>query len=55
MAETLKNAEAVVLGTRGIPSEVPQEHLHPDQAIVDLVNLEKDQRPSARQYLGTCW
>lgn len=55
LAETLRNAEVVVLGTRAIPVEVLQKHLHPDQTIVDLVNLEKDRRPSARQYLGICW
>lgn len=55
LAKTLKNAEVVGLRTRGIPSEVLLKHLHPDQTIADLVNLEKDQRPSAGQYLGICW
>lgn len=55
LAETLKDAEVVVLGTRGIPSEVLQKHLRPDQTIVDLVNLEKTQRPRASQYVGICW
>jgi GDP-mannose 6-dehydrogenase len=55
LAETLKDAEVVVLGTRGISPEVLHKHLRPEQTIVDLVNLEKDRRPQARQYSGICW
>jgi len=55
LAETLKDAEVVVLGTRGLSTEVLQKHLRPEQTIVDLVNLEKTQRPHAPQYAGICW
>ena len=55
LAETLKDAEVVVVGTKGISAEVLHKHLRPDQTIVDLVNLEKNQRPQAPQYAGICW
>jgi GDP-mannose 6-dehydrogenase len=55
LAETLKDAEVVVLGTRGISPEVLHKHLRPEQTIVDLVNLEKNRRPQAHQYSGICW
>ena len=55
LAEILKDAEVVVLATRRLAADVLQKHLNPDQTIVDLVNLEKHQRPPARQYSGICW
>jgi len=55
LPEALKDAEVVVVGTRGLPSEVLQKRLRPDQTLVDLVSLEKNQRPWAAQYAGICW
>jgi len=55
LAETLKDAEVVVIGTRGIASELLQKHLRNEQKIVDLVNLEKASRAEASHYEGICW
>jgi GDP-mannose 6-dehydrogenase len=56
LAEVLKTAEVIVLGTRVIETKVLDSHLRPDQFIVDLVNLDKAQRPGAStSYEGICW
>jgi GDP-mannose 6-dehydrogenase len=56
LAEVLKTAEVIVLGTRVIETKLLDSHLRPDQFIVDLVNLDKAQRPTAStSYEGICW
>jgi GDP-mannose 6-dehydrogenase len=55
LGQILKNAEVVVIGTRGISRDQMQAHLRPDQIVVDLVNLEKARRPDATNYEGICW
>jgi GDP-mannose 6-dehydrogenase len=55
IGQTLKNAEVVVIGSRGISRDQLQPHLRPDHTVVDLVNLERARRPAAANYEGICW
>jgi hypothetical protein len=55
LGEILRNAEVVVIGTRGIPREQLQAHLRSSHVVIDLVNLEKVRRPVAGNYEGICW
>ena len=56
LGEALRQAEVVVIGTRGIQRDELQKHLRPDHCVVDLVNLEKSRRPVANErYEGICW
>ncbi len=55
LANCLRDAEVVVIGTRGIQRDLLQQHLRPDHIVVDLVNLEKSRRPETGQYEGICW
>jgi GDP-mannose 6-dehydrogenase len=55
LGETLKGADVVVIGTRGIAREQLQAHLRTDHVVLDLVNLERARRPSAANYEGICW
>jgi GDP-mannose 6-dehydrogenase len=54
-AEVLKNAEVIVIATRGIAREQLQQQLRPDHVVIDLVNLEKQRRPATGTYEGICW
>ncbi|MGA2415133.1 MAG: nucleotide sugar dehydrogenase [Candidatus Sulfotelmatobacter sp.] len=55
LGEILRNAEVVVIGTRGIARDQLQAHLRDDHVVVDLVNLEKARRPAVGDYEGICW
>ena len=55
IGQILKNAEVVVIGSRGISRAQLQPHLRPDHTVVDLVNLERARRPAAANYEGICW
>ncbi len=56
LADALRTAEVVVIGTRGIQRNELQEHLRPEHLVVDLVNLEKSRRPIMDEsYEGICW
>jgi GDP-mannose 6-dehydrogenase len=55
LGECVRNAEVVVIGTRGIPRDKLTANLRPDHIVVDLVNLEKNRRPSLEKYEGICW
>lgn len=55
LGQTLKDAEVVVVGTRGIARDVLQQHLRPEQTVIDLVNLERARRPDVDRYEGICW
>ena len=55
LAETLKDAEVVVIGTPGIAAALLEKHLRNGQKVVDLVNLEKTRRPESADYDGICW
>ncbi len=54
--QVLRRSEVVIIGTRGIDRQTLENHLRPEQVIVDLVNLEKSRRPTAvPSYQGLCW
>ena len=56
LAQVVREAEVVVISTRGIKKEALQQHLRPDHIILDLVNLEKVRRPADKgRYEGICW
>ncbi|MGB9360224.1 MAG: UDP binding domain-containing protein, partial [Candidatus Sulfotelmatobacter sp.] len=55
LGQILKNAQVVVIGTRGICREQLEAHLRPDHIVLDLVNLERTRRPAAPHYDGICW
>ncbi len=55
LGQILKNAEVVVIATRGIARDQLLAHLRPDHIVLDLVNLERARRPAAANYEGICW
>jgi GDP-mannose 6-dehydrogenase len=55
LGQIFRDAQVVVIGTRGISRDQLQVHLRPDHIVVDLVNLERNRRPAAAQYEGICW
>ena len=56
VSDVLKEAEVVVIGTRGVARDELQRSLRPDHIVVDLVNLERASRPTATgAYEGICW
>jgi GDP-mannose 6-dehydrogenase len=55
LEQILRDAEVVVIGTRGVERKLLQAHLRPDHVVIDLVNVEKTRRPSAGNYEGICW
>ncbi len=56
LEEVVKHAEVVVVGTRGLDTDVLQRNIRPDQVVIDLVNLEKARRiGSAAAHKGICW
>jgi len=55
LKQILKNAQVVVIATRGISREQLRSSLRPDHIVLDLVNLERARRPDADRYEGICW
>jgi GDP-mannose 6-dehydrogenase len=56
LEEVLRDAEVVVIGTRGIDRDFLQKLIRRDHVIVDFVNLEKGRRlQSTAGYKGICW
>jgi GDP-mannose 6-dehydrogenase len=56
LAEVVRHAEVVVIGTRGLDRESLREFIRPDHQIIDLVNLEKEHRlQTTAAYKGICW
>src|ERR1700693_6047539 len=56
LQDVLKDAEAVVIGTRGMAVDELRRWLRPDQIVIDLVNLERGSRPATSgDYEGICW
>jgi len=54
MAEVLRDAEVVVIGTKIEKSELANL-LTPNQKVIDLVNLDPNRRPETASYEGICW
>jgi GDP-mannose 6-dehydrogenase len=55
LEEVLKEAEVVVIATRGLDPQVLQKNIRADQEVIDLVNLEKSRRIRSAAYKGICW
>jgi GDP-mannose 6-dehydrogenase len=55
LEQCLRDAEIVVIGTRGVPRDRLQQYLRGDHVVIDLVNLEKARRPVLGHYEGICW
>jgi GDP-mannose 6-dehydrogenase len=56
LPEVLKDAEVVVIATRGLNHNELRAHLRPDHVVIDLVNLERGLRPTTPgDYEGICW
>lgn len=55
LEEVLKEAEVVVIATRGLDVQVLQKNIRADQEVIDLVNLEKSRRFRSATYKGICW
>ena len=56
VAEVLKDAEVVVIATRGLDANELRAALRPDHIVIDLVNLERGSRPATSgRYEGICW
>jgi GDP-mannose 6-dehydrogenase len=56
LADVLRDAEVVVIGTRGAARDELHRSLRPDHAVIDLVNLERASRPATSgDYEGICW
>ena len=55
LEQCLRDAEIVVIGTRGVPRDRLQQYLRTDHVVIDLVNLEKARRPVLGHYEGICW
>ncbi len=56
LPEVLKEAEVVVIGTRGLNRDELRSSLRPDHTVIDLVNLERALRPTVSGgYEGICW
>jgi len=54
LEDALKDAELVVVATRGIDKGSLRGNLRPEQIVIDLVNLEKSRRLDGN-YTGICW
>jgi len=56
LSEVLRDAEAVVIATRGLNRDELHKGLRPDHVVIDLVNLERGSRPATSgNYEGICW
>ena len=56
VAEVLKDAEVVVIATRGLDANELRKGLRPDHVVIDLVNLDRKSRPATPgDYEGICW
>jgi len=56
LEDAVAEAEVVIIGTRGLETNVLEACLRPDQLLIDLVNLERSRRPRITSfYEGLCW
>jgi GDP-mannose 6-dehydrogenase len=54
--QMLRSAEVIVIGTRGLNRDLLHRLLQQEHIVIDLVNLEKEQRAQTmRAYAGICW
>lgn len=56
LEQVLGQAEVVIIGNKSADKDVLAAHLRSDHLVIDLVNLNKSQRPSfSGSYEGICW
>jgi len=56
LEQVLSHAEVVIIGNKSADKDVLATHLRPEHLVIDLVNLNKSQRPSfSGSYEGICW
>src|SRR5437773_7037714 len=56
LSDVVRDAEVVVIATRGLDVDELRRCLRPDHIVSDLVNLERASRPAASgHYEGFCW
>jgi GDP-mannose 6-dehydrogenase len=56
LEQVLREAEVVILATRGIAKDTLDSLVRSGQTVIDLVNLEKSRRPNLTAgYEGLCW
>jgi GDP-mannose 6-dehydrogenase len=56
LQEVLREAELIVIGTRGLDREFLQKNIRQDQAVIDLINLDQGSRLQiTADYKGICW
>jgi GDP-mannose 6-dehydrogenase len=54
--EVVRSGEIVIIGTKSVAKAELAKLLSPGQVVVDLVNLDRSQRPdSPAAYQGICW
>lgn len=54
LEDAVREAEVVVIATRGIDKHLLRQQISPEQVVIDLVNLEKARRLEGN-YTGICW
>jgi GDP-mannose 6-dehydrogenase len=56
LSDVVRDAEVVVIATRGLDGDELRRCLRPDHIVIDLVNLERASRPAVSgHYEGICW
>jgi GDP-mannose 6-dehydrogenase len=56
LEEVVQTVDTVLIGTNAVNSETLRGLLRPDQTVIDLVNLDSEQRPHGLfRYQGICW
>ena len=49
-------AELVIIGNKSVKKDQLRQHLRAEQIVLDLVNLDHDNRPDQpAHYQGLCW
>jgi len=56
LEQVVRGAEVVILGNRSTDKKLLSKYLRPEQIVIDLVNLNRGQRPDfSGKYEGICW
>jgi GDP-mannose 6-dehydrogenase len=56
LPDILRDAEVVIIATRGLNRDELRQGIRPEHIVIDLVNLERGSRPTASgHYEGICW
>ncbi|HWY20187.1 MAG TPA: UDP-glucose/GDP-mannose dehydrogenase family protein [Candidatus Acidoferrum sp.] len=56
LSDVVRDAEVVIIATRGLNRDELRDCLRPEHVVIDLVNLERGSRPATSgEYEGICW